>query len=450
MGWMAAADMGTPAYQGNLNNNAVTIAEELKTAGYRTYMTGKWYLTNERKIDGMITDNWPVQRGFDRYFGIIPGGANYFTPIIYRFFLSDNGACAEFICSGPRKAADGKEDTFESYRIDWANLSSTPFKEYKHFTYEGGIATPLIVHWPAGIVDSLRNTFIRQYGHLTDIMATCVDVSGATYPTEVNGLAIHGMVGKSLVPHFAGRDNKRGKIFWEHEANIAMRDGKWKLVAKTLEEHQFDPRNLRLYNLEEDPIELTDLSSAEPERVQRMYAEWQRWGEEVGVFPLDTRNYGRRGQDYRRHINGDFNDNLGGWNVNIGTDANATVSIDTTGKLTGQKAARITLAEPDTNPDSVALLWPFRGQKGERFEVEINAMADKPSDCYLRLEQVGKNDKKVIDQEISVGTTPGSRRFVSKPLPADGQYRLALYFGGGDKGTMLWVDDVALKPVPND
>src|SRR5690606_6449647 len=83
MGWMAAADLGTPAYEGNLNNHAVTIAEVLKTAGYRTYMSGKWHLTNERKIDGMVTDNWPMQRGFDRFFGIIPGGANYFTPMVY-------------------------------------------------------------------------------------------------------------------------------------------------------------------------------------------------------------------------------------------------------------------------------------------------------------------------------------------------------------------------------
>ncbi|MGV3638962.1 MAG: sulfatase-like hydrolase/transferase, partial [Adhaeribacter sp.] len=86
MGWMAAADLGTPAYQDNLNNQCVTIAEVLKTAGYGTYMTGKWHLTNERKIDGQVTDNWPRQRGFDRYFGIIPGGANYFTPFVY----SDN------------------------------------------------------------------------------------------------------------------------------------------------------------------------------------------------------------------------------------------------------------------------------------------------------------------------------------------------------------------------
>ncbi|RQP18240.1 MAG: arylsulfatase [Parapedobacter sp.] len=598
MGWMAAADMGTPAYQGNLNNNAVTIAEVLKTAGYRTYMTGKWHLTNERKIDGMVTDNWPIQRGFDRYFGIIPGGANYFTPVIYSgneryqapdnfyltdaisdttvryldehfdahpndplfmyvaytaphwplhalqkdiekyknaylagwdtlreqrfgkqqqmglfpkhtalsprdsavaawdqltpaeqqemamrmaiyaaqidnmdqgigrivtelrkrgqldntliFFLSDNGACAEFISSGSRKAADGKEDTFESYRINWANLSSTPFKEYKHYTYEGGIATPLVVHWPDGIDSALRNTFVSHYGHLTDIMATCVDVAGAAYPTEMNGNTIHPMVGKSLVPHFTGHDNNRGRIFWEHEANIAMRDGKWKLVAKTPEEQQFDPHNLRLYNLEDDPIELTDLSAVEPERVQRMYAEWQAWGEEVGVFPLDTRNYGKRGQDYRRHINGDFNDNLGGWTVYIGDDADATISIDTIGKLTGQKAARIKLATPGTNPDAVALRWPFRGQQGERFEVGVNAVADKPSACYLRLEQVGKDNKRVIDREIPIGTTPENSRFVSIALPAEGQYRLGLYFGSGGKGTTFWIDDVTLTAVQND
>src|SRR5690606_35990036 len=187
-------------------------------------------------------------------------------------FLSDNGACAEFISSGKRKTADGKEDTFESYRINWANLSSTPFKEYKHYTYEGGIATPLIVHWPKGVDKGRRNTLVSQYGHLTDIMATCVDVSGATYPLEMNGNAIHPMEGRSLVPHFTGHDNNRGKIFWEHEANIAMRDGKWKLVAKTPEGESFNPRFLRLYNLDADPTELTDLSASEPERVARMYA----------------------------------------------------------------------------------------------------------------------------------------------------------------------------------
>jgi arylsulfatase A-like enzyme len=83
MGWMAAADMGTPSYAGNLNTNSVTIAEVLRSAGYNTYMTGKWHLTNERKIEGKVIDNWPIQRGFDRYFGIIPGAANYFKATLY-------------------------------------------------------------------------------------------------------------------------------------------------------------------------------------------------------------------------------------------------------------------------------------------------------------------------------------------------------------------------------
>src|SRR5690606_19082521 len=74
-------------------------------------------------------------------------------------FLSDNGACAEYISSGKSKATDGSAETYESYRVEWANLSSTPFREYKHFTYEGGIATPFIVHWPLGINSTLKNTY---------------------------------------------------------------------------------------------------------------------------------------------------------------------------------------------------------------------------------------------------------------------------------------------------
>ncbi|GGG86144.1 hypothetical protein GCM10007415_19530 [Parapedobacter pyrenivorans] len=596
MGWMAAADLGTPPYQGNLNDKAVTIAEVLRMAGYRTYMTGKWHLTNERKIDGMVTDNWPLQRGFDRYFGIVPGGANYFTPVVYsgnqrykapedfyltdaisdtsvqyigdhftkhpdkplfmyvaytaphwplhalqqdidkykhvyqagwdklrvqRFekqqqiglfpatatlsardatvpawdglsadqkedmamrmatyaaqidnmdqgigriiqtlesegqldntlfiFLSDNGACAEFISSGKRKAADGKEDTFESYRINWANLSSTPFKEYKHYTYEGGIATPLIVHWPKGVDMELHNTLVSRYGHLTDIMPTCVDVSGATYPSEMNGKTIQPMEGKSLAPHFAGLDNHRGKIFWEHEANIAMRDGKWKLVAKTPEGESFDPQDLHLYNLEDDPIELTDLAISEPKRVKRMYAEWQVWAMQIGAFPLDTRNYGLRAQTYRRVINGGFDDNLGGWKTPAG--AGATVSIDTTGKLTGSKSAYVAITNADTESADMILSWPFPGKKGERFEVGMTAVATKQSGCYLRLEQVGPGGAPLTDEEIAVETNPKQTQFVSGPLPADGQYRLAFYFEGPSEDTEFWIDDVVLRPVQSE
>src|SRR5690606_16095689 len=215
------------------------------------------------------------------------------------------------------------------------------------------------------------------YGHLTDIMATCVDVSGATYPLEMNGNAIHPMEGKSLVPHFTGHDNNRGKIFWEHEANIAMRDGKWKLVAKTPEGESFNPRFLRLYYLYADPTELTDLSASEPERVACMYAEWQTWGTQIGVFPLDTRNYGLRRQTYQRVINGGFDDNLGGWKTRVGADTDATIAIDTTGKLSGKKSVYVAVNESNGKPAEIALFWPFPGKEGERFEVGVSAVAGK-------------------------------------------------------------------------
>ena len=78
MGWMTNADMGTPAYQGDLSKNVRTIAEVLKTANYSTCMTGKWHVSNTRKDNGGVNDNWPVQRGFDRFFGIVGGAGNYF------------------------------------------------------------------------------------------------------------------------------------------------------------------------------------------------------------------------------------------------------------------------------------------------------------------------------------------------------------------------------------
>jgi len=82
-GWMAAADMQRPPYQGHLNNQCVTIAEVLKDAGYNTYMCGKWHLNLDHKNQGGISDNWPLQRGFDRFFGIVGGASNYFNMEYY-------------------------------------------------------------------------------------------------------------------------------------------------------------------------------------------------------------------------------------------------------------------------------------------------------------------------------------------------------------------------------
>lgn len=595
MGWMAAADLGTPQYQGTLNDQCVTIAEVLKDAGYGTYMTGKWHLTNERKIHGMVTDSWPRQRGFDRYFGIIPGASNYFTPVIYsnnnrypapqdfyltdaisdttvqyinrhfssennppmfmyvaytaphwplhapgkeiekykkrylagwdklrqqRFdrqkklgvvtenaglsprdeqveaweslsvekknemamrmaiyaaqidimdqgigrivqtlrkkgqlentlilFLSDNGACAEYISSGRSKEVTGKEDTFESYRIQWANLGSTPFKEFKHYTYEGGIATPLIAHWPAGIDKKLNNTFVSEYGHISDIMATCIEVSGAHYPERYRGRQIAPLQGKSLVPHFRRKSNDRGVIFWEHEANVAVRDGKWKLVAKTSEGETFSRASLKLFDMEADPSELNDLSVRYPDRVESMYGSWRSWAEKIGAFPLDTRKYGVRMESYKRKVNGSFDDKLGGWNIRQDESVTADLSVDTTGQLSGRNAVKVTMHKPGETPNALSMTWNFKAEKGQRYVVKLSSKTKENTSFILRVERPNRERERLIEEEINAAAGGIDNTSKSFEIPQDGPYQIGLYFGKLKSGDELWIDDVELVAV---
>src|SRR5690606_1073876 len=124
-----------------------------------------------------------------------------------------------------QKAMPGTDDTFIAYGENWANVSNTPFREYKHWVHEGGISTPLIVHWPAGISKKRNGKLESQPGHLIDIMATCVDLSDARYPKELNGGNIKPLEGVSLQPALNGKPLQRKEpIFWEHESNRAIRD----------------------------------------------------------------------------------------------------------------------------------------------------------------------------------------------------------------------------------
>ncbi len=435
-------------YQGDLRADTVTLGEVLQIAGYRTYMTGKWHVTKD--LEGAGKNNWPRQRGFDRFFGTITGGGSYFDPSTltadnkaippgknfyytdaigehgaqfirehqgdrpfflyvaftaphwplhakpqdiakykgrygkgwdalrqerYRrqvqmglvkdiwplsprdsaaaawqdteqqawferrmevyaaqvdcldqnvgrivtalqdtgqfentliLFLSDNGGCAEAIGSeGPPRNVAGKaeslkpmgpeelqfalkppvtrdgrpvregigvmpgaDDTYLSYGLPWANVSDTPFRYFKHFVHEGGISTPLIVHWPAAI--QRHGAFENQAGHIIDIMATCVDVAAATYPAEFKGHRIQAMEGRSLVPAFSGRKIQRdAPLFWEHEGNRALRSGKWKLVAKGPE------GAWELYDMDSDRTELHNIADRQPARVREMLALWE-------------------------------------------------------------------------------------------------------------------------------------------------------------------------------
>lgn len=427
MGGMVNSKTGPGPYQGYLNDQCVTIAEVLKTAGYNTLMSGKWHVGEERP-------HWPVDRGFDRYYGLISGAMNYFDiakgkaegvvrgfatdgeahqppnkywyltdaisdhavkyvqeygvqenpfflyvaytaphwPLhaleedIQRYlgryrqgwdavrearfkrmaemglidpawalpprdaetadwhevdqedmdrrmavyaaqvdrmdqgigrildaidatgnaentlvlFLADNGACHEGGATGFDNRNNGLPaggvDSYMSYGRSWASASNTPFRMYKHWTHEGGIATPLIAHWPEGI--AARGTLNHEPGHIIDIMATCVELAGATYPETRNEKPITPLEGNSLHPLFQGRARvPHQALFWAHSGNRAVRQGDWKLVAPK------DGGPWELYNLREDRTETRDRTADHPEKAAELRTLYEAWAERCGV-----------------------------------------------------------------------------------------------------------------------------------------------------------------------
>jgi len=201
-------------------------------------------------------------------------------------FFSDNGACAEWDpygfdkSSGPHNhlhrgeelAGMGQPGTYHSYGSGWANACNTPWRLYKHYNHEGGITTPLIAHWPAGI--RRRNAIDHQPGHIIDLMPTCVELAGASYPASMPPLE-----GRSLVPALAGKPVPREAMYWEHEGNRAIRIGKWKAAA-------VDPAGRwELYDMEADRTEMRDLSAQHPERLQAMIRQWELWAKRTNVIP---------------------------------------------------------------------------------------------------------------------------------------------------------------------
>lgn len=436
MGWMTASDLGHPGYTGDLNNNSLTIAQVLKPAGYSTYMAGKWHVTGDKyfKIEDSISrHNWPLQRGFDRFFGGLSGGGSYFTPDFlvsgnslledtsadffytdaitdtavkyirqhhtddpffmyvahfaphyplhalqediekrkgkyllgwdsirqYRLekmqrigivdeslslskreekvpawteipdsekeqwdlrmaiysaqiidvddgigkildaleqkgqldntlimFLSDNGACAENPSWQPEYM--GTDSSFTAYNIHWANASNAPLREYKKWNHEGGIATPLIVHWPVMGIE--KGSLTSQMGHVIDIMPTCLEAAGASYPENDSIYAFQGM---SLISSFTKDTFDRGAVFFEHETNRGVRYGKWKLASEGIGEPPW-AGEWELYNLEEDRIEANNLAETYPEKVEEMAKMWEQWAQENNVYPLDGRGWGEK------------------------------------------------------------------------------------------------------------------------------------------------------------
>lgn len=196
-------------------------------------------------------------------------------------FMSDNGGNAE---GGINGRSQGDPTTAASDWFggeSWAFLQNTPFKRYKHFTHEGGISTPLIAHWPAGI--SAKGALRKQPGHVIDIVPTCVELAGAIYPTTINGTPILPLEGRSLVPAFTDQPIVREALFWEHEGNAAVRVGDLKLVRSGRK------AKWELYDLAKDRTERHDLAEDRPAEVASLAARWDVWAVRAQVVPYPTR-----------------------------------------------------------------------------------------------------------------------------------------------------------------
>ncbi|WP_020530129.1 arylsulfatase [Flexithrix dorotheae] len=199
-------------------------------------------------------------------------------------FLSDNGGCAEMydeFGSKPQSYINKKNYSGAvSYGIGWANASNTPFYNYKVKIDEGGISTPLIAHWPEGIINQ-EGKINHQPGYLIDIAPTLYEIAGFNYPrTFHQGNEIPSLKGNSLLPIFKGKETHPHEfMYWEHQNNKAIRKGKWKASMDAT------ASTWKLFNLEEDRIESKNLADQYPELVEELEQKWEDWAKSHKVLP---------------------------------------------------------------------------------------------------------------------------------------------------------------------
>jgi arylsulfatase len=298
-------------------------AKMLGVIGAQTELSapvGDWERVKDKKFETRCMEVYAamidsMDQGIGRVVGELKKHGQLENTLV--LYLQDNGGCAETVGRGvdfkaradqptlpplanseiqhdspPKQTRDGypirqgygvlpgPADTFVAYGENWANVSNTPFREYKHWVHEGGISTPLIAHWPRGIAADRRNDLVRTPAHLIDIMATCLDLAGAGYPAEYSGEKIQPLEGVSLRPLFEGKTFVRQQpIFFEHEGNRAVREGPWKLVAK-------GPLGVwELYDIEADRTERNDLAGKLPEKRDELVQKWEAWAKRAQVLP---------------------------------------------------------------------------------------------------------------------------------------------------------------------
>lgn len=186
-------------------------------------------------------------------------------------FVSDNGASAEQIIRGDGhdpKAPLGSGRSYLGLGPGWSTMSNSPFRMHKSWVHEGGISSPLIVHWPEGITE--KGTLRHTPAHLVDLVPTVLEVTGAKRPETWNGKPVPAPPGASLIPAFAQDVTVPHEyLWWFHEGNRAVRVGDWKIVSWGVE------GAWELFDLKADRSETRNLAMQFPEKLSELQKLWE-------------------------------------------------------------------------------------------------------------------------------------------------------------------------------
>ena len=166
-----------------------------------------------------------------------------------------------------RRAPHGPVEGYRTISVGWANASNTPYRKFKSTDYEGGVATPFIAYWPGVIEPGVT----EQVGHIIDITATFMDITGAAYPAEIQGRATKPIAGKSLLPVFQGKTREpHSALYWQFGSAKAVRQGDWKLV-------RFGKAAWELYDMKADRTELNNVAGKHPKKAEELRKLWEGW-----------------------------------------------------------------------------------------------------------------------------------------------------------------------------
>ena len=205
-------------------------------------------------------------------------------------FLSDNGASPEIVtvpgydrpsetrrgvthqyADQPSAENIGREISYTGIGQNWANASNTPFRYWKVESFEGGICTPMFVHWPKGL-KTKPGSINGSLGHVMDIFPTLLEVSGTPYPQQYNGHGLTAVDGLSILPVLNGKaQGSRNSIFFEHARGKAYIRDNMKLVMRTSGDQW------ELYDLSKDRNEANNIAAANATLVAQLKQEWENW-----------------------------------------------------------------------------------------------------------------------------------------------------------------------------